>query len=159
MPGMSFKLTYASMFDPPESLHESFEAALERLRSQGPRDHALYIDGRDHNAAVLREKFTPIERNRLLGRFAEASAGDVQLAVAAAKRAFRSWSRLPATERVRMLGKVSEVIADRVYDIAAALSLEVGKNRLEALAEAQETADFFEFYGEDFLKREFVHDL
>ena len=159
MPGMNFKLTYASMFDPPESLHQSFEAALARVASQGPRDHALYIDGRDHPSATLREKHTPIDRGRLLGRFAEASAADVQLAVAAAKRAFRPWSRLPATERVRLLGKVSEVIAERVYDIAAALSLEVGKNRLEALAEAQETADFFEFYGEDFLKRDFVHDL
>jgi len=159
MPGMNFKLTYASMFDPPESLHQSYEAALARLASQAPRDHALYIDGRDHPTPVMREKFTPIDRTRLLGRFAEASVADVGLAVAAAQRAFRPWSRLPATERVRLLGKVSQVIAERVYDIAAALSLEVGKNRLEALAEAQETADFFEFYGEDFLKRDFTHDL
>ena len=159
MAGMSFKLTYASMFDPPESLHQAFEAALGRISSRAPQDHGLYIDGRDHAAAVNREKFTPIDRLRLLGRFAEASAGDVELAVAAAKRAFPGWSRLPASERVRMLRRVAEVIAERVYDIAAALSLEVGKNRLEALAEAQETADFFELYGEDFLKRGFVHDL
>ena len=159
MPGMNFKLTYASMFDPPESLHQAFEAALGRISGQPPRDHELYIDGRDHPAAAHREKFTPIDRSRLLGRFAEASADDVKLAVAAARRAFPAWSRMPAKERVGMLRRVSEVIAERVYEIAAALSLEVGKNRLEALAEAQETADFFEFYGEDYLKRDFVHDL
>ena len=38
----------------------------------------------------------------------------------------------------------------RVYDIAAALTLEVGKNRMEALGEAQETVDFFHYYADDF---------
>jgi 1-pyrroline-5-carboxylate dehydrogenase len=38
----------------------------------------------------------------------------------------------------------------RVYAIAAALSLEVGKNRMEALGEAQETVDFFRHYADDF---------
>ena len=40
-------------------------------------------------------------------------------------------------------GASRQLIEERVYDIAAALSLEVGKNRMEALGEAQETADFF----------------
>ena len=38
----------------------------------------------------------------------------------------------------------------RVYTIAAALALEVGKNRMEALGEAQETVDFFRQYADDF---------
>jgi 1-pyrroline-5-carboxylate dehydrogenase len=38
----------------------------------------------------------------------------------------------------------------RVYEIAAALALEVGKNRMEALGEAQETVDFFNHYADDF---------
>ena len=37
-----------------------------------------------------------------------------------------------------------------MYDIAAALTLEVGKNRLEALGEAQECVDFFDVYADDF---------
>ena len=28
---MSFKLTYATMFDPPEELHQRFEAAMGRV--------------------------------------------------------------------------------------------------------------------------------
>ena len=55
----------------------------------------------------------------------------MNLAVAAAKRAFPAWQRLPAKERIRLLRRVGEIIAERVYDISAALSLEVGKNRLE----------------------------
>jgi acyl-CoA reductase-like NAD-dependent aldehyde dehydrogenase len=156
---MGFKLTYATMHDPPESLHQAFEAALARIRAKEPQTHSLYIDGRDHDTAVTREKFTPIDRGQLLGRFSEASAADVGLAVAAAKRAFPAWQRLPVQERIRILRRVGEVIAERVYDIAAALSLEVGKNRLEALGEAQETADFFELYCDDYLKGNFDHTL
>jgi acyl-CoA reductase-like NAD-dependent aldehyde dehydrogenase len=159
MSGMGFKLTYATMHDPPESLHQAFEAALARLRSSPPQTHSLYINGRDQPAALTREKFTPIDRGQLLGRFAEASAADVNLAVASAKGAFPAWQRLPVKERIRLLRRVSEIIAERVYDIAAAVSLEVGKNRLEALGEVQETADFFEIYCDDFLKGNFDHTL
>jgi hypothetical protein len=37
---MNFKLTYATMFDPPGQLHERFEAALGRVRSELGRVHA-----------------------------------------------------------------------------------------------------------------------
>ncbi len=68
---------------------------------------------------------------------------------------FRSGSGYLIPERIRLLRRVGEVIAERVYDIAAALSLEVGKNRLEALGEAQETADFFEIYCDDYPEGQF----
>jgi len=46
--------------------------------------------------------------------------------------------------------RVADIMEQRVYEIAAALSLEVGKNRMEALGEAQETVDFFRHYADDF---------
>ena len=42
---MSFKLTYATMFDPPEELHQRFEAAMARVAGQLGRRHLLYIAG------------------------------------------------------------------------------------------------------------------
>ena len=53
-------------------------------------------------------------------------------------------------ERVRSLKRVAALIEERVYDIGAAMSLEVGKNRIEALGEVQETADFFNLYADDY---------
>ena len=40
---MSFKLTYATMFDPPEELHQRFEAAMARAAGQLRRRHPLYL--------------------------------------------------------------------------------------------------------------------
>ncbi len=159
MPRMEFKLTYSTMFEPPESLHQAFEAALARIRATPPQDHALHIDGREHTAVTNRDRFSPIDRGLRLGRFAEASAADVNLAVAAARRAFPAWRRLPVSRRNSMLRKVAQLIAARVYDISAAVALEAGKNRMEALGEVQETADFFTLYCDDFERQGFDHAL
>jgi acyl-CoA reductase-like NAD-dependent aldehyde dehydrogenase len=147
------------MFEPPESLHESFEAALSRLRAAAPADHGLYIDGENRAGAQARDKFSPIDTSVKLGRFAEASADDVNRAVAAAKRAFPAWRRMCVAERNALLRKVSALIAARVYEISAAVSLEVGKNRMEALGEVQETADFFALYCDDYERQRFDHVL
>ena len=48
---------------------------------------------------------------------------------------------------LRLARRAAALIEERVYEIAAALALEVGKNRMEALGEAQETADFFTGYA------------
>jgi 1-pyrroline-5-carboxylate dehydrogenase len=52
--------------------------------------------------------------------------------------------------RTQRLRRVGPLIGERVYDMAAALTLETGKNRMEALGEVQETADFFQGYCDDF---------
>jgi acyl-CoA reductase-like NAD-dependent aldehyde dehydrogenase len=155
---MGFKLTYSTMFDPPESLHRDFDAALARLKRKPPATHGLYIDGANRQARRSHDKHSPIDSS-LLGHFAEATADEVGAAVAAAKQAFPIWSHMAATDRIALLRQVSALIAERVYDISAAVALEVGKNRMEALGEVQETADFFSLYCDHFLAGGFDHDL
>jgi acyl-CoA reductase-like NAD-dependent aldehyde dehydrogenase len=95
----------------------------------------------------------------VLGRFPEATADEANLAMAAAQAAFPGWSRTPVTARNRILRRAAELIEERVYDIAAAVALEVGKNRMEALGEVQETADFFSVYCADYERQNFDHAL
>ena len=146
---MSFKLTYSTMFNPPEEMHTRFDAAVARTRAALGVRHKLFIGGQDVEGAGAIEKTSPID-GALLGHFGAADAGQVAAAVAAAKRAFPAWRATPLAERVRLSKRVAALIEERVYDIAAALCIEVGKNRLEALAEAAETADFFKGYADDF---------
>jgi len=148
---MSFKLTYATMFNPPAEMHERFETALAKVRSGLGARHALFIDGRDVPGAAAYAKKSPID-GAALGEFPVADAAQVTSAVAAAKRAFPAWRATPLAERVRLSKKVAELIETRVYEIGAALCLEVGKNRMEGLGETQEAADFFSGYADDLLK-------
>jgi acyl-CoA reductase-like NAD-dependent aldehyde dehydrogenase len=147
---MSFKLTYATMFDPPPELHASFESAVERTRARLGSRHPLFIAGRDRPAERHFVKTSPADSTQVLGEFPAASAQDATDAMQAASSAWQGWRRTPPAERAELLRRVSRLIEERVYDIAAALTLEVGKNRMEALAETQETADFFSLYAADF---------
>ena len=147
---MSFKLTYATMFDPPPQLHERFEAAVERVRAGLGRRHSLFNAGEDRPAQRHFMKTNPADSAQPLGEFAAASAQDADDAMRAASSAWQGWRRMPPSERAQAMRRVGQLIEERVYDIAAALTLEVGKNRMEALAEVQETADFFSLYAADF---------
>jgi 1-pyrroline-5-carboxylate dehydrogenase len=144
---MPFKLTYSTMFDPPEELDARFEAALAETRAGLGATHALHVDGVDAPAAELYEKRSPADTRVVLGRFPLAGAADVDRALGAASRAFASWRLAPLAERVRLVRRAGALLEERVYGIGAALALEVGKNRMEALGEAQETADFFAGYA------------
>ena len=139
--GGSFRLTYATMFDPPETLHSSFEEALAGVKAGLGKRHTMWIGGKECPAAEWFEDRSPINTGWVLGEFPKGTAQDVQDAVTAARAAFPSWSRSRWQERVRLLRKAVALIEKRVYDIAAAVALEVGKNRMEALGDVQETAD------------------
>ena len=147
---MTFKLTYSTMFDPPEELHERFEMALANVRGHLGATHALHIDGRDTAAARTYAKHSPIDERLLLGRFPLGDAADADKAMAAARRAFDGWRTTPMPGRLALVRRAAALIEERVYAIGAAIALEVGKNRMEALGETQETADFFLGYANEF---------
>ena len=147
---MNFKLTYATMFNPPAEMHTRFDAALAELNRSLGDTHPLYINGEDRVTAKHDTRRSPIDQRRILGHFSLATVDDVNDAMAAAQAAFPGWRATPMAERVRLLKRVAALIEERVYDIAAAMSLEVGKNRMEGLGEVQETADFFNLYADDY---------
>ena len=147
---MTFKLTYSTMFNPPEEMHERFESALADVRAGLGAFHAMHIDGKDVRGAQARSICGPIDQRVRLGEFATGDAADVDHAVAAARRAFDTWRRTPMAERLALVRRVADLIEERVYTIGAVLALEVGKNRMEALGEAEETAAFFSGYAAEF---------
>jgi len=147
---MSFRLTYATMFDPPPEMHERFDAALATVRATLGGRHPLFLNGEDTAAALYVSRRSPIDSDIQLGEFAVATEQDARAAMETAHKAFPAWRATPASERIRLLRRVADVMEARVYEIAAALALEVGKNRMEALGEAQETVDFFRHYADDF---------
>ena len=144
-----FKLTYSTMFNPPPELHARFDAALDEFKRSGlGRDHPQWIGGR---AASEGDRFalrSPIDQDWLIGRFVQGTAEDVDRAVQAARAAFPAWAATPWRERVALLRRAARLIEERVYAISAAVAVEVGKNRMEAIGEVQETADLIDWYAE-----------
>jgi 1-pyrroline-5-carboxylate dehydrogenase len=69
------------------------------------------------------------------------NASHAQMAIEAARKAFPAWSRTPWKKRVQLVRKASALIEKRIFELGAAMALEVGKNRMESLGDVQETAD------------------
>ena len=114
------------------------------------RSHALHIGGTDVDTGDDARQAQP-DRPRLAARLVRAGRRSrTSIARWAPRRRVSDVARDSAAERMRLLRKVAQLIEERVYHIAAALTLEVGKNRMEALGEVQETADFFNVYCDDF---------
>jgi 1-pyrroline-5-carboxylate dehydrogenase len=141
----TFKLTYATMFNPPEELHTRFEEALVKVKAGLGQEYKMLVGGRDHIASSTFEDRSPVNQDWVLGVFQKGNEQDALLALRAARRAFPDWSKLRWQQRVRLLRKAAGLIDSRLFEIAAALTLEVGKNRLEALGDVAETADLIRY--------------
>ena len=90
----------------------------------------LYIDGgwREAAGSATMEVIDP-STGAVVGTVADAADSDLDSAVAAARTAFDrgSWSRLPARERARTLHRVADIMRERVDELVAIESLDVGK--------------------------------
>jgi len=149
-----FKLTYSTMFNPPEELHTRFDAAIEKVRANLGREYAMIIDNKDVYADEKFEDRTPIDTEVVLAVMQKGNASHAEQALAAARRAFPAWSRTPWQERVRLLRRAADIIDERLFELGAAMALEVGKNRMESLGDVAETADLVRFACDQMEKNE-----
>ncbi len=141
------KITYTSADVDWDSFHRQFDAALASVRSQLGREYPLYITG----AAVTSSAkpivdTSPIDTTVVLGRFAAATATHADQAVTAARAVQAAWGRRDWRERVAILRRAAALIRERKFELAAIMSLEVGKGRLESMGDAEESADLIDYY-------------
>jgi len=142
------KITYATLRADNEELHAGFEAAVERIRGEFGGYHRNYVDGAWRDGSDTFEVRTPIDRDVVLGTFASGSSADIDAAIAAARTAQPAWAAAPWRERLTILRRAAELISDRLMDESAVMSFEVGKNRIEALGEVEESADLIRYYSQ-----------
>src|SRR5439155_9446915 len=108
--------------------------------------HPFHVNGEDRWGDGLDEERSPIDRDVVIGQFGRATRQDAKDAIAAAKAYAPVWGGMPWNERTKIMRQAADVISDRVYELAALMAIEVGKNRLEALGDVEETADLIRYY-------------
>jgi 1-pyrroline-5-carboxylate dehydrogenase len=149
------KVTYATMSaDQMDDVHRAFDAALPRVRGAFGQGHPMFVYGRPVPGAGEFDDTSPIDTRMLLGRFQKGTRDQVKEAIAAARTAYRTWSRVPWEERVTRMRTALEELRRQEYDVAAIIAYEVGKSRLEAIGEVEEVVDFFSYYCNQMAKHE-----
>jgi len=141
----SFKLTYATMFTPPEELHTRFAEAMTELKGKLGQEYPMFIGGEERFTDEKVKAYSPINTEMHLATFQKGSAKDAEDAIAAARETFPKWSRMNWDERVYLLRKTADIIDQRLFEMGAVVTLEVGKNRMEALGDVAETAELIRY--------------
>ncbi len=87
----------------------------------------FYIDGQwaERPDAPRLDVINPATEE-VIGRIAAGSAADVDLAVAAARRAFGDFSRTPVAERQALLARIKDLLEERTEEFAQAIVAEMG---------------------------------
>ena len=89
--------------------------------------YQIFVDGAFRDGAGDAVKTINPADESPLAEVAEAGPSDVQDAVAAARRAFGSWSALPGRERGKYLFRIARAIQERARELAVLESLDNGK--------------------------------
>ncbi len=128
--------------------HQDWKSRAERLSFRGQ----AFIDGHfvDAQSGRTFDSINPAT-GAVLTSVAECDAADVDLAVAAARRAFEDgrWSRRAPGERKAVLLKLAELIRANLEELALLDSLDMGKLVADAaVVDVPGSANFFQWYGE-----------
>jgi 1-pyrroline-5-carboxylate dehydrogenase len=142
------KVTYATLSNDNEDLHTGFEAAVTDAKTKLGWHYKNYINGEWRDASDKFETRSPIDRDLLVGTFASGTTADVDDAVAAARAAQPAWAAIPWRERLEIVRRAAEHISDHLMPYSADMAIEVGKNRIEALGEVEESADLLRYYSQ-----------
>ncbi|AUH40981.1 aldehyde dehydrogenase family protein [Streptomyces sp. CMB-StM0423] len=90
--------------------------------------YGLFVDGEFAEAADGKVfKSVAPATEEVLSEVARAGEADVERAVAAARRAFTSWSALPGAERGKYLFRIARIIQERSRELAVLETLDNGK--------------------------------
>ncbi|GAB2602731.1 NAD-dependent succinate-semialdehyde dehydrogenase [Kocuria himachalensis] len=85
---------------------------------------------------------------RVLAEHPTATDAEVQEALAGADAAFRAWRAVPIEERAAVVARVGALFTERVEELAATITEEMGKPLAEAREEVEFCAEIFAYFAE-----------
>jgi alpha-ketoglutaric semialdehyde dehydrogenase len=106
----------------------------------------LFIDGEWQSTDESTPDIDP-STGKELGRVARGTQGDVDRAVAAARRAFAPWAATPAVARGRILARAADELEGDIDAFAELMAREMGKPITEARGECLRTSAILRYYA------------
>jgi 1-pyrroline-5-carboxylate dehydrogenase len=141
-----FRVTYATLSADNEELHAAYEEGVQTARTWLGQTIPAVVDGQARTGGEPFTLRSPNDASLELATVHAATQGDVDDAVAAAEAAFPAWAARSWQDRVALLRRAADLISERSNELAALMTMEVGKNRLEALGDVEESADLIRYY-------------
>src|ERR1700742_3722562 len=105
-----------------------------------PKTYKNFIGGEwvaSHTGRTF-ENLNPADTREVVGIFQKSDKQDADLAIEAAKQAFKKWRLVPAPRRAEMLYKAAEILIQRKEEYAQQMTREMGKVIKETRGDVKE---------------------
>ncbi len=112
-------------------------------QTTAPKEFKNFINGtwQPAKSGKTFQSINPADPSDIVGLFPASDKQDVDLAVAAAKKAYEEWRLYPAPKRAEILFKAAQLFSERKEELARELTREMGKVLAEARGDIQEVID------------------
>lgn len=145
---MAFKITYSTMSADNEELNAAFDKAVVDVQPRLGELHGPIVDGETRTGdREIYEEQSPLDSEILVARYAQGTNDDVDDAVSAAEAFAPEWDALGWEARRDLMLRAADLMEEQTFEIAALMSYEIGKSRLESLGDVAETVEFFRYYS------------
>lgn len=143
-----FRVTYATMSSDNEELHKGYEEGIEQAKAELGKTVPIVVNGEERLGEGTYELESPID-GTLLAHISQAKRQDVEDAIAAARSFALEWDRMGWKKHVELVNNAADLITERRNLLSALMAMEVGKSRLEALGDVEETADLMRWNAKE----------
>jgi len=130
----------------------SMQAALKDVKDRLGKSYPAVISGKFVETDGEIPSLNPANPSEVVGRVARSTEREADMALEAATKAFKSWSRTSPEARARVLLRASAIMKRRRFELLAWEAFEGGKPWAEADAQVAEAIDFLEYYAREMLR-------
>ncbi|MBC8516658.1 MAG: aldehyde dehydrogenase family protein [Nitrosopumilus sp.] len=137
-----------------EKFQTNFDKAINKVKNELGKKYPLIINGKEIHSEDCFEVKSPSDTEIIVGRFPKATKENTQDAISSARNSFEEWSGTSYQKRVKIFRDCADFFSKQKFFLAALMTFENGKNRIEAMGDVDETIDFMRFYALQLEKNE-----
>ena len=131
-------------YGPGSAEKKALKRALESMAA-APVEIPLVVGGERKKGSGSADVFSPHQRKKVVARVAQASADEVQRAIAAALAAQASWANTPLHERLAVFLRAAELLATKYRPIMNAATM-LGQSKTVHQAEIDAACESIDFW-------------
>jgi 1-pyrroline-5-carboxylate dehydrogenase len=137
-----------------DRFHAEFEKAIDEVKKELGKKYPIIINGKEIYSDDCFTVRSPSDTLISVAEFPKASIQDTENAISSAKNAFEKWSNIPYQKKVEIFRECANIFSSKKFFLAAVMTFENGKNRIESIGDIDETIDFMRFYALQLEKNE-----
>ena len=135
-----------------KDVRDGFVSAITGVRQKLGATYPLYIGGREMTTEDRLVSVNPANPQEVIGNVCQAGVKEIDEAIAAAKKAAPAWKALSFADRAQYLIKAATIARQKIYELCAWQTLEVGKQWNQAQADVAEAIDFLDYYAREAIR-------